>query len=211
MVAMGDYRLADVPVFAGLDADVRRDLELRTRVHEVARGTVLAVEGDPVDRMFVVHAGRVAAYRHAESGRQAHIRTDEAPVVVDKATALAGTTHLFTWTALSDAVIRYLPRELFVALFQTEASVSLQTARHLATQANQARDDYLTAATDSAPQRVLQRLRLLVDHTGCAQPPNGQAGLADELGLTRVTVNRALRQLIDTGVVSVEGKDIRLS
>lgn len=208
---MSDYRLAELPLFAALSAEVCRDIELRTRVHQIARGTVLAVEGDPVDRLFVVHAGRVAAYRHAVSGRQAHIRTDEAPVVIDKATAIAGAIHLFTWTAISDAVIRYLPREIFAELFQTEASVALQTARHLATQANQARDDYLTAATDSTPQRVLQRLRLLADHTGFARLPNGQTGLADELGLTRVTVSRALRQLIDTGEVSVQGKDIRLS
>ncbi|MFI5693641.1 Crp/Fnr family transcriptional regulator [Kribbella sp. NPDC051586] len=208
---MDDYRLMDVPVFAGLGADVCRDLELRTRIQRVTRGTVLAVEGAPVEQLFVVHAGQVAAYRHAESGRQAHVRTDTAPVVIDKATAIAATNQLFTWTVIEDAVIRYLPREIFVELFQTEASVALQTALHLATQANRVRTDYLTAATDSAPQRVLQRLKLLADHTGSARLPNGQSGLADELGLTRVTVSRALRHLVDAGQVTVRGKDIRLS
>ncbi len=208
---MTDYRLADVPLFAALAPEVCCKLEQLSSVRQVPRGTVLAVEGEPVDRLFVVHAGRVAAYRHAESGRQAHIRTDEAPVVIDKATAIAGDSHLFTWTVLADAVVRNLPREVFGELLQTEASVALQAARHLATQANQARGDYLTAATDSAQVRVLQRLRSLVDPSGAVRLLDGQAGLADELGLTRVTVSRALHQLIDDGQISMRGRTIRLS
>ncbi|TCC06469.1 Crp/Fnr family transcriptional regulator [Kribbella soli] len=132
-------------------------------------------------------------------------------MVIDKATAIAGDSHLFTWTVLADAVVRNLPREVFGELLQTEASVALQAARHLATQANQARADYLTAATDSAQRRVLQRLRSLSDRSGTVRLPDGQAGLADELGLTRVTVSRALHQLIDDRQISMRGRTIRLS
>jgi CRP/FNR family cyclic AMP-dependent transcriptional regulator len=210
MATMTEYRLDQVPLFAALQPAICLDLEAQTTVRHLPRGTVLAVEGELAEKLFVVHAGRVAAFHHAESGRQAHIRTDEAPVVVDKATVIAGSRQLFTWTALSDTVVRYLPRQTFLHLFNTEASVSLQTAMHLATQANLARDDYLKAATDSSRRRVLQRLRLLADDSGTARLPDGQAGLADELGLTRVTVSRTLRQLADSGLITLAGRAIQL-
>jgi CRP/FNR family transcriptional regulator len=208
---MGDYRLEQVPLFASLTAGQRYDLEQHTTVHQLPRETVLAVEGQPVERLFVVHTGRVAAFRHAESGRQAHIRTDDAPVVIDKATAIAGTRQLFTWIALTPAVVRYLPRQTFLDLLRTEPSVSLQTAMHLATQANLARDHYLRAATESTPQRIMDRLRLLANQTGAVRLPNGQAGLATELGISRVTVSRALRHLAERGHLTMSGRTITLT
>ncbi|GAB3739060.1 Crp/Fnr family transcriptional regulator [Microlunatus parietis] len=199
-----DPDLRRIPLFAGLTEPALALVAARTAATSVPAGTVLALEGSPCDPLHVVESGRVAASRTSAAGRHARIRVDDPPVAIDKATALAGTEHLYTWTTLSHCRIRRLPRRLFLHLVETEPSVALQTARHLATQSNRARGDFLDAVVHDPLHRTLRRLTELADADGVAALVDGQQGLADELGLSRVTVNRALQQLVRRG-------DIRLT
>jgi CRP-like cAMP-binding protein len=50
---------------------------------------------------------------------------------------------------------------------------------------------------------VLRRLTELADATGVVRLAEGQDGLAAELGLSRITVNRSLQQLARRGALSV--------
>jgi CRP-like cAMP-binding protein len=192
-----------IPLFAGMSDDACGLVAARTVASQVAAGTILAIEGSVCDPLHVVETGRVAAVRTTEAGRSARVRIDDPPVVIDKATALAGTRHLYTWTTLTACRVRRLPVRLFHELIDTEPSVTLQTARHLATQSNLARADYLDAALQDPTTRVLRRLAELADDTGIAVLAEGQDGLAAELGLSRITVNRSLQQLARRGELSV--------
>ncbi len=192
-----------IPLFAGMSDEACRLVAARTVASRVAAGTILALEGSACDPLHIVETGRVTALRTSAAGRSARVRIDDPPVVIDKATALAGTVHLYTWTTLTACRVRRLPVRLFHQLIETEPSVTLQTARHLATQSNLARADYLDAALHDPTTRVLQRLAELADETGVAVLTEGQDGLAAELGLARITVNRSLQQLARRGELSV--------
>jgi DNA-binding MarR family transcriptional regulator len=93
-------------------------------------------------------------------------------------------------------------------LLRTEHSVGPQTVRHLATQANQSRRDYLAAATEPTRDRVLH---LLADPTGTVHLPDGQSGLATGLGLTRLTINRTLQHLSKQGHLTTIRHTIHLT
>ncbi|MFC7625564.1 Crp/Fnr family transcriptional regulator [Microlunatus sp. GCM10028923] len=194
-----DLDLRRIPLFAGLPEPALALVAARTVVTTVPAGTVLALEGSLSDPLHIVEHGRVAASRTSPAGRHARVRVDDPPVAIDKATALAGTEHHYTWTTLSRCRIRRLPRRLFLQLVETEPSVALQTARHLATQSNQARGDFLDAVVHDPLNRTLRRLTELADADGVAALADGQQGLADELGLSRITVNRTLQQLVRRG------------
>ncbi len=200
---MSHPEIRAIPLFADMSDDACRLVSVRTGTTEVAAGTILAIEGSSCDPLHIVETGRVTALRTSPAGRRARVRVDDPPVVIDKATALAGSEHLYTWITLTVCRVRRLPRRLFLALIETESSVSLQTARHLATQTNLARADYLDAALQDPTTRVWQRLTDLADEAGVAVLADGQDGLAAELGLARITVNRALQQLALRSELSV--------
>jgi len=200
---VGHEELRRVPLFAGLSDERCVRVAAATTARSVPAGTMLALEGEPCDPLHIVEAGRAVALRTSPSGRLARVRVDDAPVAIDKATALAGTRHLFTWLTLTHCRVRALPRKLFLELVATEMSVTLQTARHLATQTNQARSDYLDAAVHEPRTRLMNRLEEMADHTGAVRLEGGQEGLAAELGLARLTVTRTLRGLADEGLIHV--------
>lgn len=202
--------LRRTPLFSGLDDAACARITSQSSARIVPADTVLAIEGRPCDPLQIIETGRAVALRTSCRGRIARIRVDEAPVAIDKATALTGRNHLFTWMTLTTCRVRALPRALFLDLVQSERSVLLQTARHLATQANWARADYLDAALQDPATRVLERLREMADPQGAISLHDGQEGLAAELGLSRVTVTRALSALTDEGVVRVRRNRIQM-
>lgn len=59
-----------LPLFANLDASLLADLLADARPREVARGTVLFLQGDPADRFYVVLDGWVRLYRETPDGSE---------------------------------------------------------------------------------------------------------------------------------------------
>lgn len=210
LVVMDFDALRGIPLFSGLDDAACERVASQSSARMVPADTVLALEGQACDSLLIIEAGRAVALRTSTSGRVARIRVDDAPVAIDKATALAGASHLFTWMTLTCCRVRTISRALFLDLVESHPSVLLQTAKHLATQANRSRVDFLDAAIHDPATRVLDRLRQMADSQGVIALEYGQDGLAAELGLSRVTVTRALGELADQGVVRVRRKRIEM-
>lgn len=202
--------LREIPLFSGLDDAGCERVASQNSSRMVPADTVLALEGEECDSLLIIEDGRAVALRTSAGGRVARIRVDDAPVAIDKATALTGQSHLFTWMTLTRCRVRAIPRELFLDLVESDRSVLLQTAKHLATQANRSRADFLDAAIHDPATRVLDRLRQMADSQGVIALDDGQDGLAAELGLSRVTVTRALGELTDEGAVRVRRKRIEM-
>lgn len=202
--------LRKIPLFSGLDDAACERVTSQSSTRTVPADTVLALEGQPCDSLLIIEVGKAVALRTSANGRVARVRVDDAPVAIDKATALTGQNHLFTWMTLTRCRVRTIPRALFLDLIESDRSVLLQTAHHLATQANRSRADFLEAAILDPATRVLDRLREMADSHGEISLHDGQDGLAAELGLSRVTVTRALGTLTDHGVVRVRRNHVQL-
>ena len=202
--------LRKIPLFSGLDDAACERVTSQSSSRMIPADTVLALEGQMCDSLLIIEAGRAVALRTSASGRVARIRVDDAPVAIDKATALAGQSHLFTWMTLTRCRVRTISRELLFDFVESDHSVLLQTAKHLATQANRSRADFLDAAIQDPATRVLDRLREMADSRGAIALDDGKDGLAAELGLSRVTVTRALGELTNEGVVRVRRKRIEM-
>lgn len=210
LVVMDFDAVRKIPLFSGLDDAACERVTSQSSARMVPADTVLALEGQPCDSLLIIEAGHAVALRTSASGRVARIRADDAPVAIDKATALTGQNHLFTWMTLTRCRVRTIPRALFLDLVESDRSVLLQTAHHLATQANRSRADFLDAAIQDPATLVLNRLREMADSQGAIALDDGQDGLAAELGLSRVTVTRALGALTDEGVVRVRRNRIQM-
>jgi CRP-like cAMP-binding protein len=93
-----------------------------------------------------------------------------------------------------------VPRERFLALLDDSAAVRAHVFRLLATQAR-AQQDRLTDTVTLPCEARLAAWLLAEADSGRVSLPGGQRGLADVLGVTRVTVNRALSRLRRDGLI----------
>lgn len=197
-------RLQHVPLFAALpDPDLRRLWDASVP-RSYDPGETLHGQGAPADHLLILLDGTVSAAVTTVTGRVVRFGTWSGPCALDKVALLDGAGHTATFTAQSPCVVRALPRARFTSLLDDSATVRAHVLRLLAAQAR-AQQERL-ADTVSLPCEA-RLAAWLLDGLGAGGTdgsvalPGGQRELADLLGVTRVTVNRALSRLRRDGLV----------
>ncbi|MER5456276.1 Crp/Fnr family transcriptional regulator [Micromonospora sp. NPDC002389] len=202
---MATENLSAVPLFSMLDADRIERLAAQCPLREVLAGTVLARCGDPAGHLIVAERGTVVAGYDTRHGTRVRFATATGPCVVDKAATLHGGPHTATWTAVTRCRVRFLPADALRALIDEVPALRDHVLRHLSGQVNRDRRDRVRRA---APQPVARIADWIAEHRPAPGSrihlPGAQQGLGEEVGLSRVTVNRALRVLVKAGAIRVE-------
>ncbi|WP_329243827.1 Crp/Fnr family transcriptional regulator [Streptomyces canus] len=199
-------RLQGVPLFATLpEAGLRRLWETSVPRH-YAPGETLRNQGTPADHLLVLLDGTASASATTAAGRVIRFGTWAGPCALDKVALLDGAGHTATFTALTVCAVRAVPRGRFTTLLDDSATVRAHVFRLLATQARAQQERLTDTATLSCEARLAAWLLdgLARDGSDGHVPlPGGQRELADLLGVTRVTVNRALSRLRRDGIVGL--------
>ncbi len=172
---------------------------------ELPAGATVARFGDPARHLVVLEQGILSAVYDTSDGSRVRFATVTGPCAIDKAAVLDGGVHTATWTALAHCRVRFLPAKLLCGLIDDVPAVRHHILRHLSDQVNQNRRARVRTA---APQPVV-RIADWILEAGRQQGsrirlPGAQQGLGEELGLSRVTVNRALRVLAEAGAIRVK-------
>ncbi|WP_422773033.1 Crp/Fnr family transcriptional regulator [Plantactinospora sp. WMMC1484] len=198
-------RLAAVPVFAGLGvAELHRLLD-RSVVRTARPGEVLAVRGQPAEHVIVVEAGILAGVHETAGGRRRRLGDFPAPCAVDKSAVLDGGGYTATWLAATVLRCRWVPAGELLRLIDDVPAVRRHVLRHLAGRLRDRQVELVRTSFADAGARVAAWLVAAAGRTGRRVPlPGAQQGLAESIGMTRVSVNRALRALADAGLVRVE-------
>jgi CRP/FNR family transcriptional regulator len=207
--------LGRVPLLATL---TRRRLERLARelpVRHLAPGEVAAHSGTPARHLIVIETGTLAAVHDTRNGIRVRLATATGPCVVDKAATLDGAVHTATWCATAPCRVRLLPAALLLRLLDDEPALRVHVARQLAAEVNGHRRARIRRAAPGPVAQVADWLLEAVTPRGdlvgaghAVTLTGGQQGLGDELGLSRVTVNRALRVLTESGAVRVRPRTV---
>jgi CRP/FNR family transcriptional regulator, cyclic AMP receptor protein len=197
--------LRAVPLFGHLDAARLSSLLGRSSVRTVRAGTPVALRGDPAERLLVVEAGALTAVRETAAGRRVRLGEFPAPCTVDKAAVLASGRHTATWLAAVRTRLRLVPAGELLGLIDDVPAVRHHVLAHLAERVHDRQEDLVRASAGDTTARVAAWLAGAAGRPGTRVVlPGAQAGLAETLGVSRVSVNRALRALARAGLVRVE-------
>ena len=202
--------LATVPMLAQVTGERLSQLAQAHPVRRFTAGSVLIHQGAPATRLLMMLDGQASAVMDHASGTRSRYPLMTAPCVIDKAAVLAAGTYQATWVATTPGRVLVLSATAFWALLSEEHQVREHVLRYLAVQVGQTRAALAASATGPALTRLA---RWLLTASGLdARPtialPAGQQGLAEELGLSRVTVNRALQRLARAGAISLRPRAI---
>ncbi|GLP72809.1 hypothetical protein TUSST3_94250 [Streptomyces sp. TUS-ST3] len=197
-------RLRHVPLFAALpEPDLRRLWDTSVPRH-YAPGETLRGRGSPADHLLVLLDGTASASATTTTGRVVRFGTWAGPCALDKVALLDGAGHTATFTALTPCAVRAVPRARFTALLDDSAAVRAHVLRLLAGQARAQQERFTDTATLPCEARLAAWLLDGLSQAGTdghVPLPGGQRELADLLGVTRVTVNRALSRLRRDGLI----------
>lgn len=198
---------------AASDAAVA-DLARAATVRDVARGEVLATEGDLADAYGVIVAGKARVFYLGADGKQItfeELGTGDSPAAV---AALAGGRYPANVEAATAGTIAWLPRESLYALLEREPKVARDLIAGLAGKVVNFTRVVQTLALD-VPSRLARYLfqRALTVGETTADGLRVDLGmtkgeLATALGTVPETLSRAFGRLKDEGTVDVQGRTV---
>lgn len=168
---------------------------------DVDAGHVVAREGEPAQHLIVVEEGTLTATRDTARGQRLRLGEFAGPCAVDKTAVLDERGYTATWVAATRCKITLIPAHEFLKAIDDVPAVRRHVLKKLAGQVRAQQDDLVRANRDTATRAAAWL-------TGRGQRrvvlPGAQQGLAETLGSTRVSVNRALRKLAREGLIEVE-------
>jgi CRP/FNR family cyclic AMP-dependent transcriptional regulator len=197
--------LPSVPLLAGLDHDRLHRLAARSTVRTVAAGCLVAIRGQPCTHLIVVEAGVLTSVHDTVDGQRRRLGEFTAPCAVDKVAVLDSGGHTATWLAATRSRLRLIPSGELLAIIDNVPAARRHVLVHLARCLRDRQDDLVCTSFADASGRTAAWLARAASRTGTRIIlPGAQQGLAEAIGMTRVSVNRALRKLAREGLIRVE-------
>jgi CRP/FNR family cyclic AMP-dependent transcriptional regulator len=209
--------LASAPLFAALDADAAAALSEMITSRKLDRGHVVFREGDTGDRLFVVLDGKVKISRAAADGRENLL-------------AVLGTSEMFgelslfdpgprtaTVTTVTEATLASLDHDDLRPLLTERPGVAVQLLQALAQRLRRTNEAMADLVFTDVPGRVAKALLDLAEKFGATEADGTrvrhdltQEELAQLVGASRETVNKALSEFAHRGWLRIEGRSVLL-
>lgn len=178
----------------------------RVSRHRLVRGAAVFRQGDPASAVYVVESGRVRLTRMSTDGTPLTLYVAEVGECFAEASLSARRYHCDA-IAETDSIVLALPKAGLLDLMASDPAQGVAIALALASQVRDLRTRLELRNLRSAKDRLLAWLRL----RAAGDPPRVPISrswtlIAEELGLTREAVYRALAELERQGrIIRADG------
>jgi CRP/FNR family transcriptional regulator len=207
--------LASAPLFAALDPDSAATLEKALTSRTVSRGHVVFKEGDEGDRLFIVLEGKVKITRASADGRENLIAVLGAGEMFGELSLFDPGPRTASVSAVTDATLASLDHDDLRPLLLERPGVGVELLRALAQRLRRTNDAMADLVFTDVPGRVAKALLDLSAKFGVAEAEGvrvrhdlTQEELAQLVGASRETVNKALSEFAHRGWLRIEGRSV---
>ena len=212
-----DGALAQLPLFAALDDDAAAALNAAMSTRSLVRGHVVFHEGDPGDRLFVVLDGKVKISRSAADGRENLLAVLGPGEMFGELSLFDPGPRTATATAVTDSRLASLDHIDLRPLLLERPGVAVHLLQALAQRLRRTNEAMADLVFTDVPGRVAKALLDLSDKFGVEEDGGvrvrhdlTQEELAQLVGASRETVNKALSEFANRGWLRIEGRSVLL-
>jgi len=205
-----DDPLANVEMFAELDASARRRIAAAAVPRVYRKGQLLFVEDDPGESLVVVRRGAVAIFRTSPTGERALLQVVRPPGVLGEVALLDGAPRSASVEAIESTTALALSRAAFLDLVHENPRILDSVLHSLGGLIRRLTDQNTDHVFLDLPGRVAKTLvRLAGDTTATMVTVElNQSQLAEMAGGSRQSVNQAIGSFAGRGWLRTEGRRI---
>lgn len=210
--------LARAGIFQGVDPVAVGNLIQDLETVRFPRGTMIFDEGEPGDRLYIITEGKVKLARHAPDGRE-NLLTVMGP------SDMFGELSIFdpgprTSAAICVTEVRAatMDSELLKSWVNEHPAISQQLLRVLARRLRRTNNSMADLIFTDVPGRVSKTLLQLANRFGTQEGGAlrvnhdlTQEEIAQLVGASRETVNKALATFAQRGWIRLEGKSVLIT
>ncbi len=205
------------PLFAALDADAAEALHSSMDEVTLERGDVIFAEGEPGDRLYVVIDGKVKLGHASGDGRESLLAVLGPGEMFGELSLFDPGARTATATALTEATVAGLGRPALRPWLTGRPEVAETLLTALAQRLRRTNDAMADLVFTDVPGRVAKALLDLGEKFGESSPEGlavthdlTQEELAQLVGASRETVNKALADFASRGWLQLESRSVVL-
>jgi CRP/FNR family transcriptional regulator len=205
--------LARSSLFGGLDESALKEIAERAVVRKYRRGSVLFIQGETGERCFVIVTGAVKISAYHADGREAVLAVLGPSDVFGELALFGQADRSADATSLEDSELLSLDAGSLNAAIKGHPEIAIALLHVLGQRLRQSNEAFQDIAFFDVPGRVARRLADLADAHGIEDAQGvlidlalSQESLAQMVGATRESVNKALALLKRRGLVARVGR-----
>ncbi len=212
---MTDEVLRQAPLFSGLDEEAAAVLENSMAASSLKRGDVLFNEGDDGSQLYIVTEGKVKLGRSSADGRENLLAILGPGQMFGELSFFDPGPRSATATAVTDVELKSLSHEALSPVLATHSDVALALLHQLAGRLRRTNEVVGDLVFSDVPGRVAKALLDLATRFG-RKADDGihvnhdltQEELAQLVGASRETVNKALADFASRGWMRLEPRSV---
>jgi CRP-like cAMP-binding protein len=207
--------LRQAPLFSGLDDEAAAALSASMTENRLRRGEVLFHEGDEGDRLYVVTDGKIKLGRTSADGRENLLAILGPGQMFGELSLFDPGPRSATVTAVTDCTMRSIGHDELVRWLTGRPEVARGLLAQLAARLRRANDVVADLVFSDVPGRVAKALLDLSQRFGRTADDGvhvhhdlTQEELAQLVGASRETVNKALADFASRGWIRLEARSV---
>lgn len=210
-----DCELQRSGFFCKLSYESLKMLERAKITSAYAAGSLLFVEGQPANGVFMICQGRVKLYTCSREGKVVILRIAEAGEVLGLSGVVTNEDHEVSAEAVAPCQVNFIPKGDFLRLMHLHTDLAMNVVKHLCEQYQHAYRQIRSLGLSVSVADKLARLILEWCETRGSQPepvrlkvPFTHGEIAEMIGTSRETVTRLLKDFKVQKLITIKGADL---
>ncbi len=212
-----DEVLAQSGIFQGLSEDAVNPVASRLETITLPRGRVIFNEGEPGDSLYIVMTGKIKLSRRAPDGRENVLAVMGPSDQFGELSVFDPGPRTATATAVTDVRMAKMPQAMLRPWIEAHPEVGERLLQVLARRLRRTNDSVADLIFTDVPGRVAKALLQMADRFGSRESEGlrvkhdlTQEELAQLVGASRETVNKALADFASRGWLRLEPRSVVL-
>jgi CRP/FNR family transcriptional regulator, cyclic AMP receptor protein len=211
-------RLRSAPLFTALDDDAAAAMRASMVEVRLTKGDVLFTEGETGDKLFLIESGKIKLGHTASDGRESLIAVLGAGEMLGELSLFDPGPRTATAVAVTKAKVLSMGHEALLPWLVGRPDMAVALLASLARRLRRTNEAMADLVFSDVPGRVAKALMDLGEKFGTVTPEGlmvthdmTQEELAQLVGASRETVNKALADFAQRGWLRLEGKSVLIA
>jgi CRP/FNR family transcriptional regulator, anaerobic regulatory protein len=195
-----------VPIFSSLSVEEMLEVSMTTTQREYEKGETIYLEGENVEKLFIISTGKVKVTKLSESGKEQIIR-------VLGAGDFMGELSLFTKSplnsnaeALEPTIVCIVDGKKINSLIEKRPSIAMKILREISLRLENAENQIQALAVQGVEQRLADVLIKMADEDNFINLNISKKDLSSHIGVSQETLSRKLTIFQNKGWIKQEGR-----
>lgn len=208
--------LRQVPLFAGISEQNLAALAAVTVRGNFHKDQTVWRTGGSADQLYLVLSGMIKRTVLSAGGSERVLELLTAGDCLGAPELLAGRCYSTSATAVKPTTVLAIAGGRVRCVMESEPGLALRMSRFLAARQLDVEDEFTTGQSSSSSERVLDYLlqQVVQPLANCGetelQLPASKQLIASRIGISPETLSRALRELVDGGLLAIHRSTVRL-